>query len=136
MSRHGVDPRYLSHFTDPLYGSRVLDAAPFGSDQGADMLHDVESAGDVLPAGATIESLLPWGDVDGHFDVAATGDVDGLLLIYAAGFLLLRYTGHIDDSDYDILRRALMRIASVIGLDDVTGIVIPDLDTFVRRSTS
>lgn len=86
-------------------------------------------------ARATIESLLPWGDVDGHFAAAVAGDVHGLQLIYAAGFLLLRYTGQMDGSDYDILRRSLLRIAGVMGIEDLTSIVVPDLGSVVQRTS-
>lgn len=132
MPSPGVDSRYAAHFVDPLYESRVLDAAPFGSDQGADMLHDVEAAGGVLAVGATLGSLLPWGDVDGCFAAAIGGDVDGLQLIYAAGFLLLRYGGQIDESDHATLCRALEGIAEVMGLERLSETVLPDLESFLR----
>lgn len=70
---------------------------------------------------------------------ASTGDVDGLQLIYAAGFLLLRYDGQIGERDYATLRRALLGIADVMGADGYTDVaegitrtVLPDLDSFVR----
>lgn len=127
-----VHPRYSAHFVDPLYESRHLDAAPFGSDQGADMLRDVEEAGGVLPDGASISTLLPWGDVQGCFAAAATGDVDGLSFIYAAGFLLIRYVGRLDRSDYETLRKALQGLAEELELDQITVTVLPDLEEFMR----
>ncbi len=44
---------------------------------------------------------VAMGDVEGFFTAAATGDVDGLQMIYAAGFLLLRHTGQINESDLE-----------------------------------
>lgn len=132
-------PRYVAHFTDPLYDDVSDDAAPFGSDQGADMLRDAELAGWTLPPDSTIASLLPWGTVEECFAEAARGDIDGLLLIYAAGFLLLRFEGRISDADREVLLRALEGI-----VDDLTGLgygdniapithrVIPDVTSFGR----
>lgn len=144
-----VSPAYAAHFTDPLYDDNVLDAAPFGDDSGADMLSDVTVLGKVIPADATIASLIPWGGtVEGCFDQAADGDPDGLSMIYAAAFLLLRYLGRISESDYQILRRALEALADWLaaseqrhhappekGSQAIRSIVLPDLDAFVARST-
>lgn len=131
-----VDPRYLAHFANPLYDNRHLDAAPFGSDQGADMLRDVELDDGVLPVGATIDSLLPWGDVAGHVQEAQAGDWDGLQLIYAAGFLLLRFAGGISPADLVVLRSALLRLAEVSGMEEIHSIVLPDLAAFAREQRS
>lgn len=127
------DPRYLAHFANPLYDNRHLEAAPFGSDQGADMLRDVEHDGGVLPAGATLASLLPWGDVAGHVEDARAGDWDGLQLIYAAGFLLLRFTGQISPGDLVVLRSALLRLAELSGTEEIHSIVLRDLDSYTRE---
>jgi hypothetical protein len=135
MSAVPAHPKYVSHFVDPLYDSNILDSAPFGSDQGADMLHDVEMAGGVLPPDASIETVLPWGDVAGYFAAAQKGDVDGLLFIYAAGFLLLRFNGHIEEADYRILRAALVGLANDLNLDDIRTTVLPDLDAFMAQRT-
>lgn len=135
MSAVPAHPRYVAHFVDPLYDSNILDSAPFGSDQGADMLHDVEMAGGVLPPDASIQTVLPWGDVDGYFADAQKGDVDGLSFIYAAGFLLLRFNGHIGEADYRILRSALVGLANELNLEDIRTTVVPDLDAFVALGT-
>lgn len=135
MSAVAAHPKYVAHFVDPLYDSNVLDSAPFGSDQGADMLHEVEMSGGLLPPHASIESILPWGDVEGYFTDAEKGDVDGLSFIYAAGFLLLRFNGQIDDADYRILRSALVRLASQLDLEDIRRTVLPDLDAFMVQGT-
>jgi hypothetical protein len=58
-----------------------------------------------------------------------------LQLIYAAGFLLLGYSGQIDESDYIILRRALLGIVEVMGIDELTGTVLPDLESFVHTQS-
>lgn len=133
MSDH---PQYLAHFSKPLYDSRHLDAAPFGSDQGADMLRDVEHDHGVLPEGSTIASLLPWGDVAGAHVDARGGDLEGLQSIYAAGFLLLRFTGQISPDDLVVLRSALLKLAELSGTDEIHSVVLPDLDAFGRDQRS
>ncbi len=135
MSAVTPHPKYVAHFIDPLYDSRTMDSAPFGSDQGADMLHDVEMSGGVLRPDASIETVLPWGDVDGYFADAEKGDVDGLSFIYAAGFLLLRFNAHIDEADYRILRSALVGLANEMDLEDIRTTVLPDLDAFMAQET-
>lgn len=135
MSAVPSHPKYVAHFTDPLYDSRTLDSAPFGSDQGADMLHEVEMSGGALPPDASIETVLPWGDVDGYFAAAEKGDVDGLSFIYAAGFLLLRFNAHIEEDDYRILRSALVGLANEMDLEAIRTTVLPDLDAFVAQGT-
>lgn len=131
MPGPAVHPRYVAHFTNELYESNYLDAAPFGDDAAADMLADHEVAGKVVPPGATLESLLPWGTVAGNLSQAESGDPDPLSQIYAAGFLLLRYTGEISEADYEVLRTALARLAEMLSLDAIKEVVIPDLDAFV-----
>lgn len=137
-----VASAYAAHFTDPLYDDNVLNAAPFGDDSAADMLIDVEQLGKHLPPDATIASLLPWGTVEQCFAQSAEGDPDGLSMIYAAGFLLLRYLGRIEEPDYQILRRALVELADWLAsrggpvLDQaemLRSVVIPDLDAFVTK---
>jgi hypothetical protein len=136
MSAAAAHPTYVAHFADPLYDSNFLDAAPFGSDQGADMLHDVEMAGGVLPPDAGIEEVLPWGTVEGYFADAQKGDVDGLLFIYAAGFLLLRFNAHLEEADYRILRSALVGLANDLDLEEIRTVVLPDLDAFMAQGSS
>lgn len=126
-------PRYVERFANSFYDSRHLDAAPFGSDVGADMLQDVEHDDGVLPASATIASLLPWGDVPSHLKGAESGDREGLHLIYAAGFLLLRFTGTISPGDLVVLRSALLRLAEASGMEEIHAVVLKDLDAFARE---
>jgi len=124
--------RYAAHFTNELYMSSHLDEAPFGDDAAADMLYDYEQGGQIVQPGATLESLLPWnGTVAGCFSQAERGDTDGLAQIYAAGFLLLRYTGEISVADYEVLRSALVRLAEQLSLDAISEVVVPDLDAFM-----
>lgn len=129
-------PRYVAHFADPLYDSNFLDSAPFGSDQGADMLHAVEMSGGVLPPDPSIETVLPWGTVKGYFADAQNGDIDGLLFIYAAGFLLLRFNAHLEEADYRILRSALVGLADDLNLLEIRTTVLPDLDAFMAQEAS
>ncbi|GAB2863711.1 hypothetical protein [Nocardioides pacificus] len=46
-----TDPRYLAHFTDPVYADNGSEGAPFGLQQGADMLYDYEVAGHDIAGG-------------------------------------------------------------------------------------
>ncbi|GAB3989114.1 hypothetical protein [Nocardioides marmoraquaticus] len=130
------DPRYTAHFTDPLYDDVADDCAPFGSDQGSDLLHDVEQAGRTIAPDATIESLLPWGSVESFFADAERGDVDGLLLIYATGFLLLRYRGDLSGTDLEVLQRAVAGIHADLAALGHTEAVAPLRDTVLADLAS
>lgn len=136
MSAVAAHPRYVAHFTDPLYDSNFLDSAPFGSDQGADMLHAVEMSGGVLPPDPSIETVLPWGTVEGYFADAQNGDIDGLLFIYAAGFLLLRCNAHLEEVDYRTLQSALVGLADDLNLEEIRTTVLRDLDAFMAQEAS
>ncbi|GAB2863703.1 hypothetical protein GCM10027026_12000 [Myroides odoratimimus subsp. xuanwuensis] len=93
---------------------------------------------------------MPWDTIEGAFAAAENGDIDSLQLIYAAGFLLLRYTGQITQDVYQVLRSALLMIADDLehhaevrgdsppdrpDVEKIRSTVLPDLDALWPHHT-
>ena len=111
---------FSAHFTDPLYDDPVDEMAPFGSDEGADLLAEWAERRDELDATSTVANVLDDSPPHG----LAPGTVDDAIAVRSAGFVLLRLTGHIDDAG---------RRATLAALDTLMG---PDAfgpDRVLRR---
>ena len=91
---------FTRHFTDPLYDDPSDELAPFGSDEGADLLATWEERSDELSEWSTVADVLE-DDPDSYLGTGATEDAAA---VRSAGFVLLRLTGHIDDAG----RRAVL----------------------------
>lgn len=108
-----VDPAFAEHFSEPFYLDEADEFAPFGSDEGFDVLNSAADAG--LPGDATVGDVLDetgFGfaleDLGGETDWLAIrpeapriplpgGSVDAALIVEGAGFSLLRLQGRIDE---------------------------------------
>jgi uncharacterized protein YfeS len=128
-------PVFAEYFTDPIYDDPANDFAPFGNDEGADVLAIwTERAGE-LDETTTVRALLEDGETDPDDTwLAENDDVDTAMFAVGAAFTLLRLTGRIDD---DGTRLALR------GLDVLEGFYEPiaevqrmraDLIAFTERS--
>ncbi len=108
-----IHPAFKVKFTSPLYRSRSDDFAPFGSDEGALMLDEWSARTEELSDTTTVRDVLLDGaaDPDGlwaeFIQEPAGGELD--VFVIAAGFVLLRFTGQIDDQGRELVLAALQR---------------------------
>lgn len=110
-------PEFAAHFTDTIYDEPASEFAPFGSDEGWDMLHEWDERRDELTAQTTVADLIVGSGFaelvsSAGFDTGgsvpeAGGLVDAATIVVSAGFTLLRLTGHIDDEGKRETLRAL-----------------------------
>ena len=100
-------PAFAAHFTDPIYSDPANDFAPFGSDEGWDMLDEWADRSDELHSNTTVSDVLEesgFAEIVSELDneekpeIHAPGQVDAATITVAAGFTLLRLTGHIDEA--------------------------------------
>jgi uncharacterized protein YfeS len=85
-------PAFAAHFTDPIYEEVSDDTSPFGSDEGADMLATWDERRDQLGPDSTVADVLE-GDPQ---EFLSSNTFEDAMAVQAAGFTLLRLTGHID----------------------------------------
>jgi len=94
-----ADDAFTDHFTSPIYDDAGDEFAPFGTDEGADLLADWAARTDELGPTTTVRDLLADGlddpaDVDGMLAELDDEDgVDAATVVVGAGFTLLRLTG-------------------------------------------
>ncbi|MDE9365486.1 hypothetical protein PZ938_07700 [Luteipulveratus sp. YIM 133132] len=111
-------PAFANHFTDPVYDDPAGEFAPFGTDEGWDLLHGWDERRDELGPRSTVADLI---DEPGLAEVVAGlgtpepagpipvpgGQVDAATIVIGAGFTLLRLTGHIDEAGRQQTLKAL-----------------------------
>ena len=101
-------PAFSAHFVDPIYTDEAGEFAPFGTDEGWDLLHEWGDRRDELGPTSTVADLIAesgLSDVVKQLDVregsgipTPAGQVDAATIVIGAGFTLLRLTGHIDEA--------------------------------------
>ena len=123
-------PAFAAHFTDPLYEDEGEDLAPFGSDEGWDMLREwLERQGE-LNSASTIAQVL---EIERGAEEAEFGTLEGLdgvepaTFFSSAAFLVLRLTGQLDDADRALALRALDLLNAHVGGSPVIDRQIDDL---------
>lgn len=108
-------PAFAAHFTDPIYEDPASDLAPFGSDEGFDLLYTWAERPDEAEW-LTLRELLEESGFDSFDDVPAGPEDDEALRSHrwetalntvSAAFTLLRLTGSIDPEGKDSAVRAL-----------------------------
>lgn len=124
---------FADHFTDPLYDDPSEELAPFGSDEGADMLAEWADRRSELGASTTVRMLLADGvdDVDqlvAELEVEPDAGVDSIII--GAGFTLLRLCGHIDAEGRDLVNGALRRTIATYGPQPELLLMQSDLASF------
>ncbi|WP_157371549.1 hypothetical protein [Angustibacter sp. Root456] len=110
-------PAFTAHFSDPVYEDPAGEFAPFGTDEGSDMLYEWDERRGELGPDTTVADLIEGA---GMSEVAAGlgtpeespvpragGPVDAAVTIVAAAFTLLRLSGHIDDAGKRLTLEAL-----------------------------
>lgn len=100
-------PAFAAHFTDPVYDDLAGEFAPFGTDEGFDLLHEWAGRRDELGPDTSVADLLEesgFADVVSELDSpegpgipGPGGQVDAATITTGAGFTLLRLSGRIDD---------------------------------------
>ena len=100
-------PAFAAHFTDPVYDDPGGEFAPFGTDEGFDLLHEWAERRDELGPTTTVADLVEesgFSDVVSELDSPEGpgipqpgGQADAATITIGAGFTLLRLTGRIDD---------------------------------------
>ena len=110
-------PGFTSHFTDPVYEDPAGEFAPFGTDEGWDLLHEWADRRSELNTSSTVSQLLEesgFGEMEHQLDVPETagipvpgGQVDAATMVIGAGFTLLRLTGHVDEQGKRLTLKAL-----------------------------
>jgi len=110
-------PQFKAHFTDPVYEDQAGEFAPFGTDEGWDMLPEWAERRSELNASTTVTQVLEqsgFGGMEHELDVPESagipspgGQVDAATIVTGAGFTLLRLTGHIDDEGKRLTLKSL-----------------------------
>jgi uncharacterized protein YfeS len=110
-------PAFVAHFTDPVYSDEGGEFAPFGTDEGWDLLYTWAERRDELGPRTTVMELIEGsglGDVVAELDRPEPpgvprpgGQVDAATITVGAGFTLLRLTGRIDDTGRAMTMKAL-----------------------------
>lgn len=102
-------PAFAAHFRDPIYDEPADDFAPFGNDEGWDILAESVERIDELGRGTTLAQMIPkWFTLDPVVAADLGGDDVNLVdVVIGAGFALLRLTGQIDDVGRGLVLKAL-----------------------------
>ncbi|MCR6031585.1 hypothetical protein GGQ22_09010 [Nocardioides sp. zg-579] len=110
MSLPTPHPAFAAHFTDPLYDDVALESAPFGSDEGSDVLWEWGERRDELAPGSTIAEVMEMDEGDVAETVARMAGIDHLdqaAIVRGAAFTLLRLVGHLGEEDRQTVLRVL-----------------------------
>ncbi|MGW8566793.1 hypothetical protein [Isoptericola sp. NPDC055881] len=108
----GIDspkhPAFAAHFTDPIYDDPANDIAPFGNDEGWDMLASWSQRADELgPTSTVLDLLEDDGEESFGPEFLDDDDIDAAMFVVGAAFALLRLTGQIDAAGRGLAMRAL-----------------------------
>lgn len=101
---------FAAHFTDAIYEDSSLETAPFGSDEGADLLHEWGERRGELTVASRLTDVLAFdaGDLEELLGrLVGIDQLDEAALVRGAGFVLLRLVGHLDPSDREVVLRCL-----------------------------
>lgn len=103
-------PAFITHFTDAVYDDTGVETAPFGSDEGSDILWEWGQRRDELGPASSIADVM--GSDDARLD-ALVGEMSGInyldqaAIVRGAAFTLLRLTGHLSDKDRALALRSI-----------------------------
>jgi uncharacterized protein YfeS len=100
-------PAFAAQFTDPIYEDPANEFAPFGTDEGSDMLFEWDERRDELTPDTTLAELLEMSGFAGILDDLRPaegsgaipepgGPEDAATITQGAAFTQLRLTGAID----------------------------------------
>jgi len=103
-------PAFSDHFTDPLYEDRGDEFAPFGSDEGSDLLATWEERRGELDASSTLATVLECDPEQVSRVSGPMEGIDGLdtaMTVRSAAFVLLRLVGRLSEEDRRLALEAL-----------------------------
>lgn len=130
----GAHPAFAAHFTDPLYADPTGEFAPFGTDEGADILAEWTDRRSELTEDSTVQDLFAdlsdesFAELDTALDAR---DLDIASLVVGAGFSLLYLTGQIDAEGRALLTKALRVLQRAYGAKaPEVGTMLADLASF------
>ncbi|GAA1174224.1 hypothetical protein GCM10009584_14280 [Ornithinimicrobium humiphilum] len=127
-------PAFRAHFVDPLYEDTGEEFAPFGSDEGWDIVRDLAYRRDELGPGTTVARLLAEQGLDDvGMEPAADPDetdVDTPTIVNSTGFALLRLTGRIDEPGRQLVLRALRVLEDFYGPQSQLAVQRRDLEAW------
>jgi uncharacterized protein YfeS len=125
-------PAFAAHFRHTIYDDPADDFAPFGNDEGWDLLADWVKRADELDSDSTLTQIAPEWFEDGALVPAdlSEDDVDLNDIVISAGFVLLRLTGQIGEADRALVLRALDIRDGTYGQDPHTQQMRIDLLSF------
>lgn len=113
VKRVPMHPTFRANFTSSIYRSRTEEYAPFGSDEGSDLLEEWSDRITELSEHTTLQTILLDG-AENHdalwnefHQPSPPTDLDAIAI--ASGFVLLRLTGRIDDDGRALVLDALQR---------------------------
>jgi len=98
------------HFTDPIYDDPALETAPFGSDEGSDILSEWGQRRDELSPDSTIPDVMETdaAQLDALVERMAGIDyLDQAAIVRGAAFTLLRLIGHLSHGDRETVLRCI-----------------------------
>lgn len=116
---------FRQHFRSPVYEDVTSELAPFGSDEGFDLVVAWGGRADELTQDMTVDDLLHRDGFDAYDRVA--DDVDAATIVTAAAFTLLRLTGRIDESGRELALRALDTLIGWYGPEEELAVQRTDL---------
>jgi uncharacterized protein YfeS len=95
-------PAFAEHFTDALYDDVGNDLAPFGSDEGSDLLAEWGERRGELDRTSTLATVLGCEPSQVAEIAGPMEGVDGIetaMMVTSAAFVLLRLVGHLAEED-------------------------------------
>jgi uncharacterized protein YfeS len=101
---------FAAHFTDPIYDDPGLESAPFGSDEGSDILWEWGERRDELGPESTIADVMETDDAQLDALLAQLAGIDYLdqaAIVRGAAFTLLRLVGHLSPADRERVLRCI-----------------------------
>ncbi len=122
-------PAFAAHFSDPLYEDSGGDFAPFGTDEGWDLVMEWGERRDELEPDITVRELLRRSDFAG---AESEGSVDGATITIGAGFTVLRLTGQIDETGLQDTLRALQTLEDFYGPIEEVAVQRRDLESWAN----
>lgn len=103
-------PAFAAHFIDPIYDDLGLETAPFGSDEGSDILAEWGQRRDELGPDSTIADVMETDadQLDALVERMAGIDyLDQAAIVRGAAFTLLRIVGHLSPRDRETALRCI-----------------------------
>lgn len=126
-------PAFAQHFTDPLYDDGGDDLAPFGSDEGWELLMSWADRRGELGTASTLATVLACEPSEVAEYAGPMSGVDGIetaMFITSAAFVLLRLAGHLNEDDRRLALEALdFQIRILPGINPVLADTPPALLT-------